>query len=458
MKGFINFITGFFATILSFVLVIALIATALVGSVSTMFTPTNLTQMIQDIDISSMILQNEDIASSFEQMGFSAESTEKLFKSNFMNEFLNAYLGDMTDALSGKPVEQSSISPEKIKEIANNNIDEIVDIFSEIIPEEEKPATDEELKEQILEMVNEQAEEIIQMLPDPKTLSEMLQNPSGDSSLPSLFPGGNSNNESNIIGNNAAQSRPLENSNDSAVSGNASSNDGASSSVTGSIKTNPDGTMTITYSDGTTEVISQQGGTVNGNSFTVNGNGDGETSDKTTVVIKKSVGTKSETYNSFVTAQNDIFSMLPMLQSFLNSSITTGMIVFCLIVAALIFVLRLRKFGGLIWLGVCSLISAVILTLITVGTSFAGSMLSEIANFDISFVLDAFKGNLSTWLIILYGCGVLFIAGFIVIKILRNKKEAAQEEPVVEPVIDANAEPAELNGEAVTSEEATEEV
>ncbi|MBR2861323.1 MAG: hypothetical protein IKB86_05750, partial [Clostridia bacterium] len=124
MKGFINFITGFFATILSFVLVIALIATALVGSVSTMFTPTNLTQMIQDIDISSMILQNEDIASSFEQMGFSAESTEKLFKSNFMNEFLNAYLGDMTDALSGKPVEQSSISPEKIKEIANNNIDE----------------------------------------------------------------------------------------------------------------------------------------------------------------------------------------------------------------------------------------------------------------------------------------------------------------------------------------------
>lgn len=455
MKGFINFITGFFATILSFVLVIALIATALVGSVSTMFTPTNLTQMIQDIDISSMILQNEDIASSFEQMGFSAESTEKLFKSNFMNEFLNAYLGDMTDALSGKPVEQSSISPEKIKEIANNNIDEIVDIFSEVIPEEEKPATDEELKEQILEMVNEQAEEIVQMLPDPKALSEMLQNPSGDSSLPSLFPGGNSNDESNITGNNAAQSRPIENSNDSAVSGNANRNGGASSSVVGSVKTNPDGTVTITYSDGTTEVVSQQGGTVNGN-------GEGNASGETTVVIKKSVGAKSETYNSFVTAQNDIFSVLPMLQSFLNSGITTGMIVFCLIVAALIFVLRLRKFGGLIWLGVCSLIAAVILTLITLGTSFAGSMLSELANFDVSFVLNAFKGNLSTWLIILYGCGVLFIAGFIVIKILRNKKEAAQEEPVLEPVLEpvteANAETAELNGEAVTSEEATEEV
>lgn len=83
-------------------------------------------------------------------------------------------------------------------------------------------------------------------------------------------------------------------------------------------------------------------------------------------------------------------------------------------------------------------------------------------NFDVSFVLNAFKGNLSTWLIILYGCGVLFIAGFIVIKILRNKKEAAQEEPVLEPVLEpvteANAETAELNGEAVTSEEATEEV
>ena len=355
LKVIYSIISWILTPILSIVLVVGLVATALIGSVSNLVTPASITNMVQE-GVSSIILENEEITAAFEEMGLSAETTQKLAKSKFMGDFLNAYIGDMTDALSGKTVEQSSISPEKIKEIVNTNIDEVVDIFKDVIPEEEKPATDEELKEQILKMANESAEEIVQMLPDPKALSELLQNPSGN--VEDLFPNKNTEDSTeNLV----------------AVSGDEAS----------------------------------------------------------LTVVSDSVETKK--YASSATAEPDISSALTIIQQFINNSFTWYAILFCAVIALLIFVLRLRKFGGLLWIGICCLISAVIVTAFTALLSVGGALINDVLpiSFDISFILNELSEKLTTSLIILYACGILSIAGFIVIKIFRKKKAEKIEEVLI---------------------------
>ena len=97
---------------------------------------------------------------------------EKVMSSNTVKEILTVYTGDLTSVLTGEE-KLSSLDAEKIKTIVNNNMDEVVQIVQELKPEMSKKET-EVLKQEIAKTVEEKAEEILQILPKPEEIKEII--------------------------------------------------------------------------------------------------------------------------------------------------------------------------------------------------------------------------------------------------------------------------------------------
>lgn len=103
------------------------------------------------------------------------EDLEALLSSNVAKEILGAYTEDLTNVITGK-TEVSEFDAQKLKDIVNDNIDEIVDVLQDVVPDAAQ--TDEEaLKETIQNAVDEFAEEIVQALPSAEEIKqEVVQN------------------------------------------------------------------------------------------------------------------------------------------------------------------------------------------------------------------------------------------------------------------------------------------
>lgn len=100
------------------------------------------------------------------------EQVDAILSSNTAKELIEAYTGDITNAITGSN-QEANFSPEKVKEIVNDNIDEITDLLQTHVPECAE-MDKEELKNEIIKAVDENVEEVIQALPKPEELKEQL--------------------------------------------------------------------------------------------------------------------------------------------------------------------------------------------------------------------------------------------------------------------------------------------
>lgn len=111
------------------------------------------------------------------------EQMEKILESNLVKDFVKNYTDDLTNAFVGG-AEGQSFNADKVKSIVNDNLDEIVGILQEVVPECAK-MDKEELKANIRKAVDEGAEKIVQALPKPEDIRQEIaqQNPALESVL-----------------------------------------------------------------------------------------------------------------------------------------------------------------------------------------------------------------------------------------------------------------------------------
>ncbi len=97
-----------------------------------------------------------------------AATLEKVLTSDTMNDLLGAYTEDLANAISGSG--ESTFNADKIKQIVNDNLDEIVSVIQEVTPE----LSAEELKNQIQKAVDDNAEAIVDALPKAEDIKNEL--------------------------------------------------------------------------------------------------------------------------------------------------------------------------------------------------------------------------------------------------------------------------------------------
>ena len=191
------------AWILSIVLVVMLIATPLVFTALSLLKPETITKVITDTLVSDtgkadtqpsaetaqlvtlsnttgaaklMPVDNSNVGA--EVLGgmfgdqLSQEQIGAILSSKAAKELVGAYTKDLAGAFSGSNA-PGQFDAEKVKEIVNDNIDEIVDLVQEVVPETAQMDR-EELKNTIQKAVNEGAEQIVQALPKPQEVQQQI--------------------------------------------------------------------------------------------------------------------------------------------------------------------------------------------------------------------------------------------------------------------------------------------
>lgn len=179
------------AWILSIALVLMLIVTPIVFSVLSLMNAETITKVVADVLTSSVNSQPSaesweitrlSEVSEPENVGQNAltsmfgdqltqEQMEKILSSKLVKEFVESYTNDLMGAFAGE--ENFEFNADKVKMIVNDNLDEIVGILQEVVPEMAQMDA-EELKANIRKAVDEGAEQLVQALPKPQEFRQQI--------------------------------------------------------------------------------------------------------------------------------------------------------------------------------------------------------------------------------------------------------------------------------------------
>lgn len=130
-----------------------------------------------DLDLS---LVDPDMVKDLLGIEVDEKALEKVLTSNVVNELVGTYTEDLANVIAGNG--ESKFNSETIKEIVNDNMDEIVDVLQQVSPElAETPK--EELKSQIQTAVDKGADAIVEALPKPEEIKENLVSESPEAEM-----------------------------------------------------------------------------------------------------------------------------------------------------------------------------------------------------------------------------------------------------------------------------------
>lgn len=195
MKKPLDIFCEIVAWLLSIVLVITLLITPFTFSVLSLLSTKTITKVVSDIltadefmegprlegGIQAVSLSDVKRTNSLNTIGRDAlsdmfgsrvtrEQIDAVLSSKAARELIDAYTKDLTNAFADKD-EKTNFNARTIKRVVDDNIDEIVDILREVAPEC-RDMERSELRKNIREKVNEHADEIVEMMPDPRELRE----------------------------------------------------------------------------------------------------------------------------------------------------------------------------------------------------------------------------------------------------------------------------------------------
>lgn len=203
MNKTMNVLGIIMAWILSIVLVVMLIATPLAFTALSLVKPETIIKVVTDTLVSGIGMtdpqpsaqgaelitlsgttqagkltpvDNADIGTDVLDSVFgdylTQEQLSKLLSSKAAKELVEVYTKDLTGAFSGDNT-TNQFDAEKVKAIVNDNIDEIVDIAQEVVPELAE-MDKEELKSNIQKAINEGAEQLVQAIPKPQEIQKEI--------------------------------------------------------------------------------------------------------------------------------------------------------------------------------------------------------------------------------------------------------------------------------------------
>ena len=195
MKKTLNVLGIIVAWLLSIVLVLMLLVTPIIFSALSLLNGQTIAKVVTDVFTAGqeaqpsaetaeiVTLSNTTQSAAAEDAGkdllagmfgdsVSQEQMSAIMSSNAVKELIEAYTGDLTNAITGGN-QAAAFNADKIKSIVNENIDEIVQVLQANVPECANMSA-EELKNNIQKTVNENAEQIINALPKPEELKKQL--------------------------------------------------------------------------------------------------------------------------------------------------------------------------------------------------------------------------------------------------------------------------------------------
>lgn len=167
----VNVITAILASLLSILLVLVLLTVSLYTSVTALVQPKNIVAMIQNVDYLELFLNSEGVQENIDELEIQAETLSTLLTSDAMGEIIGLYAADVSDILT-EGMAKGRLTADAFQEIAHTHIDDIAVIVQEMAPED---MTLEELKQQILQGVDEEAEAIISLLPDVNDVAAIVE-------------------------------------------------------------------------------------------------------------------------------------------------------------------------------------------------------------------------------------------------------------------------------------------
>jgi len=157
----VNVITAILASLLSIILVVVLLTAMLYTSVTALVQPTNIVTMVQNVDYLQLFLDSESVQDNSEELEMQAEIVKNLVSTDAMKEVIGLYAADVSDLLT-EGAAKGRLTADAFQQIVHDHIDSIAQIAHSMAPED---MTLEEVKQQILEGVDEEAEAIIALLP-----------------------------------------------------------------------------------------------------------------------------------------------------------------------------------------------------------------------------------------------------------------------------------------------------
>ena len=161
------------AFFLSIALFFSLILSALFYSVSVFIQPEHIADVVQNINYSELILEDEDISQFLEESGIDPEFAEGLLSSDTMHDMITLYGDDLFASFAGD--EYSTLfNPESISQIIQLNADELVEearhYFSTLEDVDLSAMSNGEIKQVILDNADELSEQIFDILPTPEEI------------------------------------------------------------------------------------------------------------------------------------------------------------------------------------------------------------------------------------------------------------------------------------------------
>ncbi len=164
-NGVLDIIFKIISVLLCIVLVPTLIATVIVGTVSDIIRPETITKAVQSIDIQQVIAELPDVSQMLEEAEIEPIVVEKIVESNTVDQLFSTYVQDVSNYLV---TGQTTFNIETIKNIINENRDEVQQILSEVAPE---GVTVEDIEAELDAYIEEEIAPVInEALPDPQVI------------------------------------------------------------------------------------------------------------------------------------------------------------------------------------------------------------------------------------------------------------------------------------------------
>ena len=165
-------VLGILASILlSIKLVLALTVLPATLSALSLLTPQNLANAVTKIDVVEMVssvIADSDMEIPPEQV----QQLQAVLSSDAAKEIVSVYTQSVVDTLGGQ-TDVQGLTPDMLRQLVNENMDGITKALKESGGEFAE-VSEQELAEGIQQIVDEQAEALVEMLPDPQELKASL--------------------------------------------------------------------------------------------------------------------------------------------------------------------------------------------------------------------------------------------------------------------------------------------
>ena len=156
----VRIITGFFATIFCILLVITSFAAVITGTISSITQPKTIVKFVEQVDLVEVLGDALGGSDSDEEAGIPPEVIDKVKETDFAKAVLSNYTEGIVAAVKGEEIPEA-LSHEEILALIDKDLDDIVEVVEEYIPEDAKgELSKEELKAFVKEGVGERAKSL----------------------------------------------------------------------------------------------------------------------------------------------------------------------------------------------------------------------------------------------------------------------------------------------------------